>query len=119
MKIAMPVWEGRISPLFDVAKQLLIVEIEDGQEQKRWEVPLEEIWPLFRAQRLASLGVITLICGGISRTLSHLLHDSGIEVISQIKGESDQILSAYLNGNLASPCFFMPGAIAISPSDAK
>jgi len=119
MKIAMPVWEGRISPLFDVAKQLLIVEIEDGQEQNRWEVPFEEAWPPFRVQRLANLGVKTLLCGGISRVLSHLLHDSGIEVISQIKGESDPILCAYLNGNLASPCFLMPGAMAISQSDAK
>ena len=116
MKIAMPVWEGRISPLFDVAKQLLIVGIEDGHEQI--EVPMEEELPLFRAHHLTSLEVKILICGGISRSLSDILRGSGIKVISQIKGEADQVLDAYMRGNLDSPRFAMPGAMATSQSDA-
>ena len=110
MKIAIPVWEGRISPLFDVAKKLLVVEIEDGQEESRRVVSMEEEWPPFRVSRLANLGVEALICGGISRPLADLFHASEIAVISQIKGEPDQILDAYLKGNLASRRFAMPGA---------
>lgn len=116
MRIAMPLWEGRISPLFDVARKLLVVEIEDGQERKRWEVPLQEEWPPFRAQRLAGLQVHVLICGGISRALAEGLQTLGISVISQIKGQPDQILAAYLSGRLATSRFAMPGSAHLAGS---
>jgi predicted Fe-Mo cluster-binding NifX family protein len=110
MKIAMPVWEGRVSPLFDVARQLLIVEIEEGREMSRWEVSLEEEWPPNRVSRLVDLTVEVLICGGISRLLADSLRAAGITVISQIKGKAEQILAAFLNGEFPSPRFSMPGA---------
>ena len=110
MKIAIPVWEGRISPLFDVARQLLIIAVEDGREQNRWKVSLGNEWLPFRVHRLVDLEVNVLICGGVSRPLADLLQASRITVISQIKGEPDQILNAYLNGNIAAPRFAMPGS---------
>ena len=110
MKLVMPVWEGRISPLFDVARELLVIVVEEGREQNRQSVPLQEEWLPFRVRRLADLGVKVLICGGISRALADLLQTAGITVIAQIKGEPDQVLNAYLSGNLAAPRFAMPGA---------
>lgn len=110
MKIAMPVWEGRISPLFDVARQLLIVDVEEGREMSRLEISLEEGWPPNRVSQLAESAVEVLICGGISRSLADSLRSAGITVVSQIKGESEQILAAFLNGNFPSPRFSMPGA---------
>ena len=119
MKIAMPIWEGRISPLFDVAKQLLIVDVEEGEELSRCEVSLDEEWPPTRVSQLVESAVGVLICGGISRSLVGSLRSAGITVISQIKGESEQVLAAFLNGNFPSPRFAMPGATAISPSQVR
>ena len=119
MKIAMLVWEDRIPPLFDVAKQLLIVDVEDGKELSRWEVLLEEGWPPNRVSQLVDLAVEVFICGGISRSLADSLRSAEITVISQIKGKSEQILAAFLNGDFPSPRFAMPGATAVSLNEAR
>ena len=29
MKVAVPDWEGRVSPVFDVARQVLLVDLDD------------------------------------------------------------------------------------------
>ena len=110
MNIAMPVWEGRISPLFDVAGQLWVMEVENGKEKSRCQVALEKEWPLRRVSRLVELAVTVLICGGISRSLEEALRAAGITVITQIKGEAEQILGAVLTGDFPSPRFAMPGA---------
>jgi predicted Fe-Mo cluster-binding NifX family protein len=116
MKIAMPVWEDRISPLFDVARQFLVVEVENKQKQMSRTVSLENGWPSTRVSQMADLGIEVLICGGISRLLADLIHASGVTVISQIKGEPDQVLEGYLRGDIDSPRFAMPGAPAVFQS---
>ena len=35
LRIAVPVWEGRVSPLLDVAERLLVVDVDAGQEVSR------------------------------------------------------------------------------------
>jgi hypothetical protein len=37
MRIAIPQWQGRVSPVFDVAGILLLIDIEDGREIGREE----------------------------------------------------------------------------------
>jgi len=109
MKIAMPVWGGRISPVFDASRRLLVVALEDGQEAERYDVPLDEESLPARARRVSDLGIDVLICGGISRALSALLIDLRIEVVPWISGGSEQVLAAYLTDGLSSPRFAMPG----------
>ena len=62
MKLAIPVWQGRISPVFDVAGQLLLVELADGREVARQERMVDETAADERSRKLAELGVETLIC---------------------------------------------------------
>jgi predicted Fe-Mo cluster-binding NifX family protein len=68
MKLAIPVWQGRISPVFDVAGQLLLVELADGREVARSEQMVGETTVEERARKLVELGVETLICAGISQS---------------------------------------------------
>ena len=42
MRIAVPIWEDRISPVFDTASRLLIVEMEDQKDTSRFEILLDE-----------------------------------------------------------------------------
>lgn len=109
MKLAIPVWQGRISPVFDVAGQLLLVELTDGREAAREERPLEGSTPDQRAKKLAELGVETLICGGISQPLEALLADDGIRVIARICGSVEDVLVAFVAGRLGQQRFAMPG----------
>ena len=84
MRIALPIWNGRISPLFDSATQLLVVEVSNSSEARRWEVALGGGSARARAKRLAGLGIDILICGGISTSCIQLLESEGIAPIPWI-----------------------------------
>jgi predicted Fe-Mo cluster-binding NifX family protein len=109
MKVAIPQWQGRVSPVFDVAGSLLLIYLGHGVEIDRKGVALVEDTFWGRARRMAGLGIDTLICGAISRPLELALLYSGIEVISQICGDVDQVLEAYMKGRMRQEMFFMPG----------
>ena len=68
MRVAIPTWSGRISPVFDVAERLLLVEVENGVEVGRREERIGEAGLARRAMRVADLGVDAarsprLVCG--------------------------------------------------------
>ena len=53
MFVAIPVWHGRVSPVFDVAGQMLVVELCGDSEVARREVALLGAEPDRRARVLA------------------------------------------------------------------
>ena len=109
MKIALPYWQDRISPVFDVAERVLLVDVESGAEQARCEEFCGGGDLHYRAKRLADWGVDVLICGAISRTLESALCDTGIEVIPLRCGNIEDVLAAYIDGYLVGDAFSMPG----------
>lgn len=112
MKLAIPVSGGRVSTAFDFARHLLLLEYEGGREVSRAELVLEEEIPVNRARRLESLGAGVLICGAISRSLTEHVVSAGIDVIPFVSGTVEEILAAYLTGELDSAQFLMPGSTA-------
>ena len=52
MKVAIPTWNGRVSPVLDVASRLLVVEIEGGAELARSEVELGQTQFTTRATQI-------------------------------------------------------------------
>lgn len=109
MKVAVPQWQGRVSPVFDVAGQLLVVELVDGREVARDEIPLRTTGLDERAEHLAGLGIHTLICGAVSRPLEALVAEQGIRVLARVCGDVDEILRAFCAGALEEDRFAMPG----------
>ena len=109
MKVAIPHWQGRVSPVFDAATRLLVIEMADGHECDRVEVPLAGSDPAQRAKELARSEAGVLICGAISWPLEMAISSEGIEVIAQVCGQIEEVLSAFLEGRLADPAFLMPG----------
>ena len=109
MKIAIPVWQGNVSGVFDFAHKLLLVELENGKEKSRQEVSLAEQSCQERAAKLRQLNVGVLICGAISRPLALMLSSSGIEVLPFVAGSTEQILDAYRLGQLYQPQYALPG----------
>jgi predicted Fe-Mo cluster-binding NifX family protein len=108
MRIAVPDWQGRVSPVFDVAAQVLLVDVdaEDGQRRlaSLGNAALHE-----RARRLSELSVDVLICGAISWPLEALLAASGIRVIPLVCGEVEEVVRAFRDGTLENERFAMPG----------
>lgn len=109
MRVAIPFWNDRVSPVFDAARRLVVVDVENGVERARHHQTLQEEFPTRRVRQLAQLGVNVLICGAISRPLAALLAASGITLIPWTAGPVDEVLAAYLAGRLPDPRWLMPG----------
>lgn len=109
MKVAIPHWQGRVSPVFDVAGSILVVDIEERVERAREDVVVDVDDPQARAARLAEAGVHVLICGAISWPMELAVSAAGIEVISQACGEIEEILSAFAADRFDEDSFLMPG----------
>ncbi|MBU1052305.1 MAG: hypothetical protein KKC46_00565 [Proteobacteria bacterium] len=109
MRIAIPVWYDKVSPVLDTASKLLIVELEDRKEKSRFEIYLDEPELSRRCVRICGMQVDTLICGAVSRPFWRLLAASGINVIQNISGHPEDVLEAYLKGNIFRSGFLMPG----------
>jgi len=109
MKIAISIYDGNVSNVFDFAHRLLLVDIENDKELNRSDVELKNQSLPQRANQLKALGVDVLICGAISRALANMVTASGIEVLPYVTGHVDNVLGAYLTGQLVRPQFSMPG----------
>ncbi|OGP62324.1 MAG: hypothetical protein A2V65_05255, partial [Deltaproteobacteria bacterium RBG_13_49_15] len=109
MRIALTVWEDRISPVFDVATMILLAEIQNGGVLNKRFMPFNPgvSWQL--AEMLKEMGVSVLICGAISKVPANIISVSGIELIPFISGETERILEAYAKGSRLIPAFSMPG----------
>jgi predicted Fe-Mo cluster-binding NifX family protein len=107
--IAIPNWQGRVSPVFDVAEQVLVVEFSEGAEVARRVATLSAREPELRADQLESLHIDVLICCAISASLQSLLTAKGIEVIPHLCGDFEEVLNAYRNGDLSEERYAMPG----------
>jgi predicted Fe-Mo cluster-binding NifX family protein len=113
MRIAISIWEDKISPLLDTASKLLIIENETQKESSRYEVHLLKQDISKKCRFMQSFNIDVLICGAVSRQFSEMLMASGIEVISGISGPARDVLEAYQQGTPLYSEFLMPG----SPSD--
>lgn len=109
MRLAMPIWNQHLSPVFDCAEHLLMVDVCRARERKRELVLVTETQPVRRAEQLVSLGVEVLICGALTRPLEDLLTGSGICVLARRCGEVDAVLQAFLRGRLGDHQFCLPG----------
>jgi predicted Fe-Mo cluster-binding NifX family protein len=111
MKIAIPHWHSRVSPVCDEARHFLVVQVTDNREVNRseFEVTLPGSDLIGRATRLLDLGVNTVICGAISKGLETMLLGVGIEVIAQVCGNVEDVLGAFQTGMLEQDCFALPG----------
>jgi predicted Fe-Mo cluster-binding NifX family protein len=110
MKIAIPVWENKISPVLDTASRLMVVELNKEGPATRFEIFLDERDLSRRCVRIQDLCVDTLICGAVTRHFSEMLKASGIKLIQGISGQPDAVLKAYLDGTLAHSKYLMPGS---------
>lgn len=110
MRIAIAVWNDRISPVFDTSSRLLLVDVEEGVEKGRRIVEMgADLFPTQRARRLAELEVNVLICGAISRVLEGFVSASGVVVIPWVSGPLEGVLRAYLTKRLSDSRWRMPG----------
>ena len=121
MRLSLPIWNGRLSPVFDVAERFVVVDVVNHtvlhRSEHRFPNPR-------RVAHLWTLGVNVVICGAVSHELQAALSQAGIGGISEICGPTDSVIDAFLDGTLGegpflSPCH--PGCIpgAACPREAQ
>jgi len=109
MKVALTVWKNRISPLFDATRMLLIADIGKRRIREQRLEALDCDTAFARAARLDELGVKVLICGGISDFFARLIEAHSIQIIPFVAGSVDEVLEAYVSGDLFIKRLRMPG----------
>jgi len=109
MKIALTVWEDRISPVFDVANTLLLAEIANGEVLNRQFAAFNPVISSRLAEMLKQMGISVLICGAISEVPANIIAVNGIELIPFISGNADRVIDSFAKGKPIIPAFSMPG----------
>jgi predicted Fe-Mo cluster-binding NifX family protein len=109
MRLGIPLWRDEVSPVFDVAAKLLIIDVEDAREVARRVIPLGTPDAPERADRLAAMGIDVLVCGVITRTLEAIVTAAGVRVVSFVCGPVEQVARLIMSGaRLPSECL-LPG----------
>lgn len=109
MRVAIAVWKNRISPVFDVSRNILVLDIENGIVTGKHKEKFASDNSDHKLTRLAELRVQKLICGAISQPLADMLTSNGIKTLSFIAGDIVEVIAAYLAGSLPNPALSMPG----------
>ena len=108
-RIAIPIFQSRVSPVLDSCTSMLIMDIEQSQETGRREIYLEEFSLPERVNTLQKSHVATVICGGISHMLHNMLNNANITVITGIAGNVEEVVAAFMADRLDEQHFCMPG----------
>lgn len=109
IKIIIPVFKNRVSPVYDWCSNLLVVEIESGWETGRSKVETAGPDPVRQADQMVELGVGMVVCGGIGEGLLGFIKARNVSVISGVSGDIDDVLTALIAGEIPHPRFMMPG----------
>jgi hypothetical protein len=104
MRIAILHWRGRISPVLDAARKVLVVETGEDGEQHR----LRKTDVAARAEEFLRLGADVLPCGAISAPLEAALAAHKIQAIGFLSGPVEGVLAAFLDHELSASVFGMP-----------
>ncbi len=102
VKVAVPVFERRVSPRFGLSPEMWVYTIEEGKVLGRERLAMTGFSPAQWVRELLNIGVDTLICGGIDGFYCNQLQGSGISIISDVMGEAEEIFSLFLKGGLSS-----------------
>lgn len=121
MRVAVTVWEDRISPVFDASRHLLIAKIENGQITHQSNLIFDPRSPAKLTNTLGRLDVPVLTCGAISQVPANTITAGGITLVPFIAGKVNRVLRAHAKGQSLASAFAMPGCkegptSAVSPA---
>jgi len=110
LRTAVPIFNGRVSPVLDTCTQLFVLESSGKQRVAKRTVPIKGPSIFERAGEVKKLGIRIIICGAVSEAFFNLLREAGIDLVCGITGDIDEVVAAYRNGTLGHARFRMPGS---------
>ena len=100
MKIAIPIFENRISPRFDFSPEMWVIEVERGKVVGQEKFSTANLNLPQRLERITSNGVDKVICGGIDGSSRDQLGSRGIDVVQDVIGDADIVFDLFMKGRL-------------------
>ncbi len=102
MKIALPTRDGRIDDHFGHCDHYTIATVENGQVTATEDLPSPQGCGCKSdiAPTMARMGVRMLLAGNMGDGAKNVLNANGIQVIRGCSGPIEDVLAAYLAGNL-------------------
>jgi predicted Fe-Mo cluster-binding NifX family protein len=89
-----------VAPCLEYSATIAIFTIEDGQVVDQLDFPFRSPEPVDRIRLLRDQHVDVVICGGVQEAFEDLVRASGIELISWVSGNVEDLLASYLSGRL-------------------
>ena len=102
MKIAVTYDNGEIFQHFGKTENFKVYEVEDNKVVSSEVIGSNGTGHGALAGLLAEQGVNVLICGGIGGGAQTALTEAGIEMVAGAQGNTDDVVEAYLKGELVS-----------------
>jgi len=109
VRIGIPIFHDRVSPVLDTCSRLLIIDFEDNVEIERREVFTANYSVAKRFELIQKAKLNVIICCGISDVFDRMLQTTDIQLICGIAGRVDQVAEAFICDKIDDPCFWMPG----------
>jgi predicted Fe-Mo cluster-binding NifX family protein len=100
MKIAIPIFENRISPRFDFSPEMWVIEVERGKVVGQEKFSTASLNLPQRLEQITSNGVDKVICGGIDGLSRNQLGSRGIDVVQDVIGDADTVFDLFMRGRL-------------------
>ena len=108
MKLAVPVWEDRVSPVLDSADVLIVCEVLNGESRNRKEVYIGLGSLREKAGVIASHADV-LVCGGISQLMQSYLEALDVTVHPWFMGDPVALMEIVARGDSPGHDYYMPG----------
>jgi predicted Fe-Mo cluster-binding NifX family protein len=100
MKVAIPLFENRVSPHFFTAPELLLVQIDSRIVCSSWKISLEIFTQAQRKVKILALGPDVLLCGGIDGETRRWFERQGVQVTDNQMGDAMEILDRHLKKSI-------------------
>lgn len=109
MRVFITVWNGRVSPVFDVAKEAVVLEVDSCKISSEKKLAMTCETNIERVEFVLDLKIDTVICGAVSRNVEMSLVEKGVTVHSFISGDISDVIQGLKEERLSEMKFAMPG----------
>jgi predicted Fe-Mo cluster-binding NifX family protein len=108
-RVAIPLFQDRISPVLDSCRRVMVVDIDNGQIIKRTAIVMDKMSLTERVEAFSRWKVDKIVCAGVSDLMCKYLSGKKIVLKNGIAGQFEEIIQAYICNRLDDECFLMPG----------
>jgi len=101
MRVAVAIFGSRSSPRAECCSAVLVADIFDGHAEMIGTLTAPGVVIADRVAALRQARVEILVCNGITMEAARTVRAAGIRVISEVRGEAEEILRDLATGALS------------------